>query len=134
MGVALLLVAGCGSSSDYANERRPPRPRNIAVSVTDGRIGVAPGEIGAGPVVLIVTNQSERSRDLRLAAPSGSGTACVDADTSSGPINPMGTARVSVTLVQGACVLTTGSASGPRPATLRVGPERPSAQADLMQP
>jgi len=127
-----LLVGGCGSSDDYANDPRPPRPENVSVSVTDSRVLVSPRAIGAGPVVLIVANQSSGSRDLRLEAPEGSSSACVDTDTASGPINPMDTAKLSVDLVEGDCVVTVGR--GTRPATLTVGRERVSAQADLLEP
>ncbi len=55
------------------------------------------------------------------------------ADASSGPINPQGTARVKLPLVQGACAV--GDADGRlRPALLVVGAQRPSAQQDLLQP
>lgn len=132
IGVAV-LVGGCGSSGDYANDPRPPRPLNVTVSVSDKRIDITPHEIGAGPVTVLISNQSGRSRDVSLTAPEGSDSACVQADTASGPINPMGTARLSVNLVEGDCLVVVAG-RGPRPATLSVGRERPSAQADLLQP
>lgn len=128
-----MLVVGCGSSDDYANNPRPPRPLDIAVSVTDKRVDLSPRAIGAGPVNLIVSNQSRRSHDVRLTAPEGSSSACVEADAASGPINPQGTATFKVDLVEGDCVVEVAG-DGPRAATLTVGRERPSAQADLLQP
>ena len=132
ISVAVLAV-GCGSSGDYANDPRPPRPENISVSVTERRVLVAPQEIGAGPVTLIVDNQSGESRDVRLEAPAGGSSACVETDTASGPINPLDTARLSVDLVEGDCIVTVAG-SGVRPATLTVGRPRASAQDDLLQP
>jgi len=129
-----MLVIGCGSSDDYANDPRPPRPLNVSVSVHDDRVDVSPSQIGAGPVVLTVVNLSRRSQDVRLEAPAASSSACVDADTASGPINPRGTARLSVDLVEGDCLVTAADGGRPRPATLTVGRERPTAQADLLEP
>lgn len=132
ISVAMLAI-GCGSSDDYANDPRPPRPLDVSVSVLDDRISVSPSEIGAGPVTITVVNLSSRSRDVRLEAPADSSSACVGTDTASGPINPRGTARLSVDLVEGDCVVAV-EGRRPRPATLTVGRERPSAQSDLLQP
>ncbi|MBB4664129.1 hypothetical protein [Conexibacter arvalis] len=129
-----MLVVGCGSSDDYANDPRPPRPQNVSVSVNDKRVHVSPAVIGAGPVTLTVANLSSRSRDVRLEAPAGTSSACVDTDTASGPINPQGTARLSVDLVEGDCLVTVTDRGRPRAATLTVGRERPSAQPDLLLP
>lgn len=130
---AAVLIAGCGSTDDYANDERPPAPLDVAVMVTNERVAVAPDRIGAGPVVLIVANESDRSRDLTLTPPAGSSSACIDADASSGPINPRGTARVALDLVEGDCIVSVRG-RGVRPARLTVGRERTSAQADLLSP
>jgi hypothetical protein len=134
---AMLLVvvasAGCGSSDSYDNAARPPAPVNVAVNLSGDRVAVSPDRIGAGPVVVIVANESGRSRDVTLTAPAGSSSSCVDADVSSGPISPQGTARVQVPLVEGRCVV--GTADGVlQSAALDVGPPRPTAQQDLLQP
>jgi hypothetical protein len=131
---AAVLVGGCGASDDYANSDRPAAPLNVAVNVTDDRITVSPAHIGAGPVVVIVANESDRSRDVTLTQPAGASSACVEADASTGPINPKGTARVAVELVEGECLVGVRDTHGPRPVRLTVGRERRSAQADLLQP
>lgn len=129
-----LLAMGCGSSDDYANDPRPPAPVNVGINVTDGRVLVSPSRIGAGPVVLIVSNQSRRSHDITLTPPAGSSSACLEADTSSGPITPNGTARMPVELIEGDCVVSVRGKRGISPALLSVGAERASAQNDLLQP
>jgi hypothetical protein len=130
-----MLVVGCGSSDDYANDPRPPKPVNVSVMLTDRRVLISPQRLGAGPAIFTVINQSGRSRDLRLAPPRGSTSACLHADASSGPINPMGSARLTVNLVEGDCVVSAGAPRrGPRPALLTVGRERESAQAQLLLP
>lgn len=135
ISVAAMLVAGCGASDDYANEPRPPKPIALSIAITDGRVLVSPMRPGAGPARVTVSNQSRRARDLRLAPPEGSDSACVESDLSSGPINPMGTASFNVDLVEGDCLISAGSPRrGPRPALLRVGRERPSSQQTLLLP
>ncbi len=131
---ALAMVgAGCGSSDGYDNASRPPAPVNVAVNLTGERVFVSPDRVGAGPVVVIVANESGRSRDVTLTAPDGSSSSCVDGDVSTGPISPQGTARLQLPLVEGSCVV--GVTDGAlQPAPLDVGPPRPTAQQDLLQP
>jgi hypothetical protein len=132
LSLALLGLGGCGSSGGYANAPRPPAPAIVSVAVTNARVQVSPSRIGAGPVVLLVSNQSGRSHDVIVDAIGGGG-GCVSAPASTGPINPQGNARVSVGLVAGACVIGVRD-GGVQPVRLTVGPERTSAQADLLQP
>ncbi len=132
LSLALLGLGGCGSSGGYANTPRPPAPANVGVAVTNTRVLISPDRIGAGPVVLLVANESSRSRDVVVDG-SGGGSACVSAPASTGPINPQGTARVSIGLVRGTCAVGVRD-GGPDAAHLSVGPERTSAQADLLQP
>jgi hypothetical protein len=129
-----MLVVGCGASDDYANDPRPPERLNVSVVLTDRRVLVSPDRLGAGPALVTVSNQSARSRDLRLGMPENSTSACLDADASSGPINPMGSATLTVDLVEGDCLVSAGTGDGPRPALLSVGRPRPSAQAKLLLP
>jgi hypothetical protein len=131
--VLTVAAAGCGSSESYDNAARPPAPVNVAVNLSGDRVLVSPDSVGAGPVVVIVANESGRSREVTLSAPAGSSSSCVDSDVSSGPISPQGTARLQLPLVEGGCVV--GVADGTlQPARLTVGPPRPSAQQELLQP
>lgn len=131
--VLSLLAAGCGSGDDeYANADRPPAPVAVTVAIVGERIAVSPDRVGAGPVLLLIANESDRSRDVTLTA-AASGRSCVADDTSSGPVSPQGAARISLPLVEGVCAV--GDADGDLvPARLVVGPERESAQQDLLQP
>lgn len=133
LSAATALLAGCGSSDGYDNVARPPAPVNLSVSITGTGVRISPSHIGAGPVVLIVSNQSGRSRDLTLSAAPGSDGPCVTQDVSSGPIAPRGVARLPYKLVEGVCEVGVAN-EGARPARLDVGPERASAQDELLQP
>lgn len=134
LATLLVLAAGCGSSdSEYANADRPPAPISISIAVVGDRVALAPDRVGAGPVVLLIANESGRSRDVTLAAAGDAGRSCVADEASSGPIDTQGAARITLPLVEGTCEV--GVADGTlRPARLIVGPERESAQQDLLQP
>jgi hypothetical protein len=131
--LVVLVLAGCGSAASYDNTPRPAAPINVSVSLTDRGVRVSPARVGAGPAVLLIANESARSRDVVLAAPAGAGRACVSERVSSGVIYPQGTARVSVALVRGTCTVGVRD-GGAHAARLTVGHERPSAQSDLLQP
>jgi hypothetical protein len=135
MVLIALVCAGCGGSSGsaYDNASRPPAPISIAIAISGDRIGVSPARVGAGPVLLLISNQSARSRDLTLTAPAGADRSCVDSDASSGPINPQGAARIQLPLVEGTCEVSVADGTL-EPVRLTVGPERDSAQQDLLQP
>src|SRR5437588_2516735 len=142
LAVGALTASGCGSSSTFANKPRPATPVNLTVYINNSRVSVSPGRVGAGPVVLIVTNQASSSETLKIL-PAGAAATQSLADT--GPINPQGTTQVSVNFTsQGDYTIATGSggstdaalstAASIRPATLHVGPARPNASNQLLQP
>src|SRR5438270_3335601 len=92
---AALLLAGCGSGSHYANNPRPPSPITITAAISGNRVEVSPTRFGAGPITLVVTNQTQRLRDLVLeSAGRGPGPAAQH----TGPINPQGTASMKADL------------------------------------
>jgi len=129
---AALLVAGCGSESDYANKPRPPSPITITAAISKERVQVSPRRFGAGPITLVVTNQSGKSADIVLETDnSGSGQAGIRQQT--GPINPQGTASLKADLRQGRYTVRVRSGEI-RPASLNVGRKRESAQNELLQP
>lgn len=132
--VLAICATGCGSSgSSYANAPRPPAPVTLSIVVADGRIAISPDHVGAGPTLLLIANESTRSRDVTLTPALGSGRGCVTADTSSGPIAPQGSARIKLPLVEGVCAIGVTGGDLP-PARLVVGPQRASGQDDLLQP
>ena len=126
-------VAGCGSSEHFVNHPSPPVPVNLTVYINDQRVSVSPSSVGAGPVVLIVTNQARTAQSLTvLSAGSSAGQPLAD----TGPINPQATTQVTVNLN------TPGSytvATAPNGSTEAAGrPTRPASRqpsaADRQQP
>jgi hypothetical protein len=139
LGVSAIALAGCGSSKTFANDPRPPTPVNLTVYINNARVSVSPGAVGAGPVVFIVTNQAARAESLAIQRKGGAGSIA-----NTGPINPQGTAQVSVNLRSGVYTVATtatGTTEAARSATspihsarLLIGRPRPSASDQLLQP
>ena len=127
-----VLVAGCGGGSDYKNRLRPPAPLNITASVSDGGIAVSPTTFGAGPIVLIVTNQTGASQEVTIESDELGATKPGVTQTTE-PINPQGTGQLKVNVTEGRYRVRAGNADI-TPAQLTVGPERQSAQNQLLQP
>ena len=128
---ATVLGAGCGSES-HKNKLKPPEPINVTASVSDKRVSVSPKAFGAGPIVLIITNQTARKEDLTLESDTTSGKAGIQQST--GPIIPEGgTAQLQVNVSTGTYRL---SAADDRvdAATIAVGGSRGTSQNELLQP
>jgi hypothetical protein len=133
--VAALTLTSCGSGSrKYANAERPPSPIVVSASISDKSVSVSPRKFGAGPITLIISNQSTSSQQVTLETaddPGGSGAGVKAIET--GPINPRETASVQGDVKQGTYALKVGG-DGVRAARIQVGKQRPSAQNDLLQP
>ena len=129
---AACALAGCGGSGeDYANKPRPAAPINVTAAINDKEISISPKTFGAGPVVIIVSNQtgSEQTVTLQTEELGGSqpGT-----KQSTDPIAPRGTGTLKADVREGTYQLSV--AKGPSPKTLEVGGDRKSAQDTLLQP
>jgi hypothetical protein len=137
--VVAVVVAGCGSTKTFANLPRPPTPIDLTVYINDARVSVSPSSVGAGPVNFIVTNQSSKTQTLAIQNPT---TGRAVANT--GPINPQGTAQVTVDFKPGDYSVATGPSgqsdaqlaapTAIHPAALHIGRERPNADNVLLQP
>ena len=126
----VLVLAGCGDDDEFKNDPRPPIPVQLSGVITESELSVEPSEIGAGPIVLIVANQTEQAHSVTLEGPSGREEV--------GPINPLDTGRIQHNLEQGSYEIRAGSDEAVdreiEPATLNVGPKRPSSSDDVLLP
>jgi len=96
-----VLFAGCGGSDKFQNKPRPPAPIQLTGVVTDKEVTISPKRVGAGPVILLVSNQTDKSHSITLE---GGGTT----DTV-GPVNPLDTATLQSTLKPGTYTVKAGS-------------------------
>ena len=126
---AALLAAGCGDDEEHANRERPPASINVTAAIADGRIHVSPRRFGAGPVRLLISNQTASAQALTFET--GGEASGVTGTTQ--PISPAGTGTLEVDVPEGDHELSS-SDGGVKPAALTVGAPRASAQDQLLLP
>jgi hypothetical protein len=127
-----IVLAGCGATADSRTDPRPPAPIVLTASISDQRVSVSPRRFGAGPISLIVTNQTKAAQRVTLESVDAAGQG-PGLKQQTAPISPRDTATLKADVEPGRySVHVAGDAIAA--AALRVGPERESAQNDLLQP
>ena len=130
--LASLGAAGCGGGSKFKDRPRPPVPIELSGVITDNDVSVQPDHLGAGPVTLVISNQSSRSHTVTIEGGPHNTTEQV------GPINPLDTGRIQETLEEGTYTVRAGSAQATsdeiQPATLDIGPPRKSSSGQVLLP
>jgi hypothetical protein len=129
---ALVTIVGCGGEDDYKNDPRPPAPINVTAAITNSKVSVSPQRFGAGPIVLVISNQSSSAQEVTFQTDELGGEE-PGRTFSTTPINPRGTATLKVEVRQGDWRLGTRD-GGIRAAAVSVGRQRKSAQNELLQP
>jgi hypothetical protein len=120
-----VVAVGCGTE-DHPNEPRPPKPIEITARVDEEAVDVSPSEFGAGLTVFTISNQSDSVVELTVDGPVAA---------TSPPIQPNGVSDdFKVDMREGEYEVTAGAESRAKPTQLVIGPERPSAQNDLLLP
>jgi hypothetical protein len=132
--LALALgAAGCGGDSGkFANKPRPASPITVTAAIDKSRVRVSPPKFGAGPVTIIVSNQSGAAQQVTFETNEIGGTEG-GIRKSVGPVGDTDTATLQVDPRQGTYQLSVKSKSV-RPAAIAVGKPRASAQNQLLQP
>jgi hypothetical protein len=126
VSLLVLTAAGCGGGSQRKSTLRPPAPINIAVRIGPDGVTASPARFGAGPIMVLASNQSTAAQRLTLDGPR--------VRRSVGPIPPAETGSIQVTVGPGAYSLAADGGAGVKPAKLTVGPKRPSSQNQLLLP
>src|SRR5215211_3918270 len=99
---AASVAAGCGGGAQFENKPRPPAPVQLTGVINDKGVTVSPNRLGAGPVRLLIANQTDQAHTITL---DGGQTKDVV-----GPVNPGDTATVQQTLQRGTYTVKAGSA------------------------
>ena len=132
---AACALASCGSDDTQdAHAERPPTPIVVSAAISDKHVSVSPRKFGAGPITLIISNQSSQSQQVTLETdqqPGDSGPGQKAIET--GPINPRETASVKGQVSEGTYALRVGGDTV-KAARITVGKQRPTSQNDLLQP
>jgi hypothetical protein len=123
-------LAGCGDE-DFENNPRPPVPMELTGVIQDDKVTVSPSRnIGAGPFVITISNQTDGDRTITLEGES--------ITESVGPVGPLETATIQRTLAPGSYEVRAGSKRAQRkqiaPALLDIGKERKNSSGDLLLP
>ena len=134
-GAALLALTaigatGCGSGSKFENNPRPPVPVQLTGVITEKGVTISPNKVGGGPVRLIISNQTQDAHTITLDG--GNTTDTV------GPINPLDTATLQQTLVQGSYKVKAVSSKAVqkevKPGKLEVGPPLKNSSSQVLLP
>ena len=125
-----VFVAGCGGGKDFKNNARPAVPVQLTGVITDSQVTISPRRVGAGPVILNISNQAKGAHTITLEGAGATDTV--------GPVNPLDTAQLQQTLKPGTYTIKAGSKQATsaiiRPFTLVVGQPRTSSSNQLLLP
>ena len=133
VAAALALAGtGCGGTEEIARGGRPPEAITISAVITLRDVTVSPSRFGAGPVELVVSNQTSAPQrlELRSVRLAGGGPPL---RRSTGPIEPGAPVSLEADLAQGAYVVA-ASGAAVAPATIAVGAPRADARERAGRP
>lgn len=119
-----LGISACGSE-DHPNEDRPPAPIEMTAKVTDQKVTINPGNVGAGLANVTLANLSSDPVQLTFDGPT---------TASSSVVEPGSVGRMKLDLEEGDYSVGPGQESLAEAYELEVGPERPSSQNELLLP
>jgi hypothetical protein len=123
------LIAGCGED-DFKNEARAPVRVALTGVIQDDKVTVSPAKVGAGPVEITISNQTDSERTITLE-----GESIIDEQ---GPVQPGDTATIQKTLEPGSYEVRAGSKKAVRkeiqPAVLQIGKQRKNSNNELLLP
>jgi hypothetical protein len=129
LALAAALIAGCGDD-DFKNEARAPVRLALTGVIKDDKVTVSPAKIGAGPVAITISNQTDSVRTVLLEGES--------IREQQGPVQPGDTATIQKTLEPGSYEVRAGSEKAVRkeiqPAVLEIGKKRKNSNNDLLLP
>jgi hypothetical protein len=129
LAIAAALIAGCGDD-DFKNEARAPVRLALTGVIKDDKVTVSPARIGAGPVQITISNQTDSERTITLEGES--------ITERQGPVQPGDTATIQKTLEPGSYEVRAGSEKAVRkeiqPALLEIGKKRKNSSNDLLLP
>jgi hypothetical protein len=129
LAIAAAIVAGCGGE-DFKNEARAPIREALTGVIQDDQVTVSPSKLGAGPVEITISNQTDADHTVTLE-----GESIVERQ---GPVAPGATVTIQKTLEKGSYEVKAGSEKAVpkeiRPAVLKIGRERENSNNDLLLP
>jgi hypothetical protein len=132
LAAAAATAASCGDTAPRANTPRPPAPVTLTAAIHEGRVQVSPGRVGAGPIVLVVSNQTKRPQRVTFETDElGGGRPGRTASTPRIPAQ--GTGRLTIDARTGRYAVHVRDRAIAA-AHVRVGAPRASSQNDVLLP
>jgi hypothetical protein len=129
MALAVALLGGCGGE-DFKNEARAPIRVALTGVIQDDAVSVSPSKLGAGPVEITISNQTDAAHSITLE-----GKSTIDRTEA---VQPGDTATIQKTLRPGSYEVKAGSAKAVtkeiRPAVLKIGKSRKNSNNDVLLP
>jgi hypothetical protein len=117
------LLAGCGAKN-FPNDPRSPTPIEVSARVDSQGVQVAPNHFGAGLVNFTIANLASAPIALNVTGPTRGSTTQIQPGTPD---------YLRMNMKEGTYRMT-ASKGRIKPATITVGPERPSSQNKLLEP
>lgn len=124
--IACVGVSGCGAEY-HPNDLRPPAGIEVSGKIDNHRVVIAPARVGGGLAQITVSNQSDDGVALEFFDATGRPAATMN------EIAAGGVGTIQINLSRGDYEVEP-SVSTIDSGTLAVGPERPSAQNDVLLP
>ena len=126
---AAAVLGGCGED-DFENEARAPVRVALTGVIQDDEVTVSPAKVGAGPVEITISNQTDSERTITLEGES--------ITEEGGPVQPGDTVTLQKTLEPGSYEVRAGSEKAVRkeirPAVLEIGRKRKNSNNELLLP
>jgi hypothetical protein len=129
LAIAAVFFGGCGEE-DFENQARAPVRVALTGVIQDDEVTVSPSKVGAGPVEITISNQTDAPHSVTLE-----GESIVER---SDAVQPGGTATIQKTLSPGSYEVKAGSEKAVpreiRPAVLEIGRKRRNSNNELLLP
>ena len=129
VGAVALSATGCGGE-DFENRPRPAVPVELTGVIQEDKVTVSPRKVGAGPVLITISNQTEQPHTVTLEGER--------IRERIGPLVPLDTGTIQKTLNQGTYEVSAGSSRAVareiQPARLTIGKPRKNSSDELLLP
>jgi hypothetical protein len=126
-------VAACGSSGPRKNVDRPPAPVTLTGAIHARRVQISPARVGAGPITLVISNQTRRTQTVTMETDNPAGSNTIGHTASTPPIRPQATGRLDINVRRGDYLVHVRTRTIAA-ARLKVGRRRESSQNQLLLP
>lgn len=125
-------TAGCGGDEPRTNLPRPAPLVNLTAAVQEGVIRISPATVGAGQIVLVISNQSDRPQRVTFETDELGGAQ--GGRTATSPTIPAkSTGRLTIDAREGRYSVSVAD-EAIRAARVFVGPPRESGQNKVLLP